>query len=186
MRKLSLLALLLAGCPEQVGQQCPAHFIAVGQYTLDFTGAHSAGECAAKQPDGGLALLVQDNGGTRGATICLGSGSSDGGSQLQLIVAGKGQRPSDLLADGGFRFIGHSEPVPGTPCGCPVAIDETIDGFLKTTPDGPIALQSDGGLPRITGLAGSITDTLSADAGTPGCLCALPCPITYSISGTRF
>ena len=185
MRKLPLLALLLlAACPEQVGQQCPAHFVAVGQYNLSFVGAHSAGECAATQPDGGLAPLVQDNGGSRGATVCL--GTLDGGPQLQLIVAGKGQRPSDLLTDGGFHFSGHSDPVPGTPCGCPVAIDETFDGFLKVTPDGPVALQGDGGLPLITGLAGSLTDTLSTDAGTKGCLCALPCPVTYSISGTRF
>lgn len=191
MRKLPLAALLLlAACPEQVGQQCPAHSVAVGQYTLNFTGAHPAGECAARQPDGGRAVLVQDNGGSRGATICLGSGT-DGGPQLQLVVAGKGERPSDLLADGGFHFAGHSDPVSGTPCGCAVAIDETFDGFLQTTPDGPVALQPDGGLPRITGLTGSLTDTLSTDAGATdagagGCLCALPCPVTYSISGTRF
>ena len=186
MGKLPLLALLLlAACPEQFGQQCPAHSISVGQYSLDFKGTHPAGECASKQPDGGLAVLVQENGGSRGATVCLGSGP-DGGPQLQLVVAGKGARLSDLLADGGFHFGGHSDPVSGTPCGCQVAIDETFDGFLQTTPDGPIALQSDGGLPRITGIAGSLTDTLSADAGTTGCLCALPCPVTYAITGTRF
>lgn len=185
MRKLPLLGLLLlAACPEQVGQECPVHSVAIGQYTLNFVGTHPAGECAATQPDGGLAVLVQDNGGSRGATLCL--GGSDGGAQLQLVVAGKGERPSDLLTDGGFHFTGHSDPVPGTPCGCAVAIDETFDGFLQTTPEGPIALQPDGGLPRITGIAGSLTDTLSTDAGTTGCLCALPCPVTYAISGTRF
>ena len=186
MRKLPFAALfLLAACPEQVGQQCPAHAVSIGQYTLNFAGTHPTGECAAKQADGGTAVLVLDNGGTRGATVCLGSGP-DGGPQLQLVVAGKGERPSDLLADGGFHFGGHSDAVPGTPCGCAVAIDETFDGFLKTTPDGPIALQPDGGLPRITGITGSLTDTLSADAGTTGCLCALPCPVTYAITGTRF
>ena len=186
MRGLSLLALLLlAACPEQVGQQCPAHSIAVGQYTLNFVGEHPAGECTATLSDGGVVVLALDAGGSRGATLCLGSGP-DGGAQLQLVVPGKGARPSDLLADGGFHFAGHSDPVPGTPCACPVAIDETFDGFLRTTPDGPVALQSDGGLPRITGLSGVLTDALSKDAGTTGCLCALPCPVTYQITGTHF
>lgn len=185
MRKLPLLGLLfLAACPDQVGEQCPARSIAVGQFTLNFEGDHPKGECVAKLPDGGTSVLTQDAGGSRGATLCLGS-ASDGGAQLQLVVPNKGARASAFLPDGGFHFGGHSDKVPGTPCGCEVAIDETFDGFLQTTPDGPVALQSDGGLPRITGLVGSLTDVFSTDAGT-GCLCALPCPITYKITGTHF
>ena len=92
---------------------------------------------------------------------------------------------SNLLADGGFHFTGHADAVT-TACGCPVAVDESFDGFLMTTPSGPVAIQEDGGLPVITALDGTLTDVLSTDAGTSGCLCALPCPVTYSISGTRF
>ena len=191
MRKLPLAALLLlAACPEQVGQQCPAHAVALGEYTMSFAGQHETGECAATQPDGGgvPAPLAIDDGGSRGATLCLGS-DTDGGPLLQLVVAGKNTRPSALLVDGGFRFVGHSDPVTGnTACGCAngVAVDETITGFLTTTAAVPVAPQSDGGLPPITGFTATLTDTLSADAGTPGCLCALPCPVTYDITGTRF
>jgi hypothetical protein len=181
-----LLGLLLAACPEQLGQQCPPQSVALGQYALSRAGRHPAGECVATQADGGgsPAPLALDDGGVLGATICLGSGS-DGGPQLQLVVPGKQPRPSDLLPDGGFHFTSHTSET-GTACVCSVVIDEIFDGFLQTTPLGPVALQPDGGLPRITGITGSLTDARSADTGATGCLCNLPCPITYSISGTRF
>lgn len=181
-----LLGLLLAACPEQLGQQCPPQSVALGQYALSRAGRHPAGECVATQADGGgsPAPLVLDDGGFVGATICFGTGTG-GGPELKLVVPGNDAGPSDLLPDGGFHFTGHSDPFLGTPCACAVAIDETFDGFLETTPPGPIALQPDGGLPRITGVTGSLTDTLSTDAGS-GCRCNLPCLITYSVSGTRF
>ncbi len=189
MRKLvPLLALLLAGCPDQLGQECPPHTVSVGQYTLSFAGQHPSNECKAlPSADAGTPLpIAVDDGGQNGATFCLGSGGSDGGAQLSLVIAGKGVRTSDVLDDGGFHFTGHTDPIPGTACVCPVAIDESLDGYLQTTPAGPVAVQADGGLPAITGIAGALSDLLSTDAGTTGCLCTLPCQVTYGISGTRF
>jgi hypothetical protein len=189
MNKLPLLALfLLAACPEQLGQQCPAHSVAVGQYTLDFVGQHDAGECIATQGDGGVADVTRDAGGTLGATLCFGQGA-DGGPQLQLLVAGKGVRPSDLLPDAGFHFVSPSSAgVTGTACGCAngVTIGETIDGYLLTSQDGGVAIQADGGLPLITGLAATLVDTLTPPTDTTSCLCTMPCSATYTIIGTRF
>ena len=180
-----LLLLLTAACPEQVGQQCPPHTVAVGQYQIGFAGQLDAGGCAAKQPDGGLPAteLTQANGGTPTGALCY--GTADGGQQIYLVIPGKGARASALAADGGFHFTGHSDPVLGTACGCLVSIDEVFDGFLQTTPDAGFALQPDGGLPEISSLTGSLVDTLATPSGTTGCLCNLPCPVTYAITGTR-
>jgi hypothetical protein len=184
---LSLLALgLLPACPEQVGQQCPPHTLPVGQYTLTFASQDAGNQCAVAQPDGGTPkpLVLQ---GQNGATFCLGSGV-DGGPQLSLLVTAKqGPRLSDLRPDAGFHFTGSNPATLGsTACACAVAIDESFDGYLQTTPPGPIALEADGGLPLITGLVGTFTDTLSTPAGTSGCLCTLPCTVTSSVTGTRF
>jgi hypothetical protein len=182
-----LLLLLLAACPETVGQQCPARTVSAGQFSLAFAGQHDAGECTASPPDAAAPFtLALDDGGVRGATICVGT-AADGGPLLYLAVPTKGARPSDLLLDGGFHFTGSTAPTSGTVCGCPIAIDETFSGFLLGTPaGGPFTLQPDGGLPLITGLTGTLTDQLSspADAGT--CFCNVPCPVSYSISGSRF
>jgi hypothetical protein len=190
MRKLlPLLALgLLAACPEQFGQQCPPNTLSVGQYTLSYAGQHPANECIATQADGGgtPTPVARADGGQQGATFCFGSGS-DGGPRLSLVVTGKGDpRTSDLLPDGGFHFATHAAPQPGTACVCAVAVDETIDGYLQTTPAGPVALQPDGGLPPITSVTATLTDNLSTPSGTTGCLCTLPCTVTYGITGSRF
>jgi len=34
MKRLLLLSVFLAGCPEQVGQQCPARTVSIGQFAL--------------------------------------------------------------------------------------------------------------------------------------------------------
>jgi len=184
-----LFSLALAGCPDQIGQQCPAKTTSLGQFALARKGEHPAGECAALQADGGppAVPLAPDDGGSLSATLCFGAGA-DGGPQLQLIIPTKGARPSDLLPDGGFHFVGSSAPVLGTACGaaCAVAIDESFDGFLLTSPvDAGFSLQADGGLPEVTGLTGTIVDDLTTSS-TTGCLCTLPCQMVLSVTGTRF
>ena len=69
--------------------------------------------------------------------------------------------------------------------GCFIGIDETLDGYLTTAPEGLPFKQDDGGIPLVSGLTGSLVDNLFAPAGTTGCLCSLPCTVTYAISGTR-
>ena len=187
MRKFICLStiLLLAGCPDETGQQCPANSVAIGQYALNFAGQHTSGECAASSPDGGDAgptPLTKDDGGTQFGALCY--ASNDGGQVIYLVVPNKGVRDSNLL-DGGFKFVGSTEPVPGTACGCNIAINETFIGTLTTNPPGQPFQQDDGGLPPISGLNGLLVDTLTAPAGTTGCLCTVPCPVTYTITGTR-
>jgi hypothetical protein len=183
MRSLLLpLALLLAGCPEQIGQQCPPDTSAVGQYTLSFTAQHDAGECIL--PDAGTLTVDHPS---QAATLCA-RGSDGGGPLLDLIVAGQGGvRESDLLPDGGFHFASNPVVAQGTACICDAMDTETLDGFLLTgVPDAGFALQPDGGLPPIVGLSATLTDHLTATAPSSSCLCTFPCTITYSISGTRF
>ena len=108
-------------------------------------------------------------------------------SQLNLVVPGKGDRPrtSDLLPDGGFRFVTVLDAgQPGTACVCDVLISETFEGYLLT--GGPFALRPDGGLPLVSALSATLTDRLTdAGAGTD-CLCAMPCSATYSVAGAPF
>lgn len=185
--RLPLLSLLLlTACPVEVGQECPARTASVGQYALAFQGEHDAGECAALEADGGgpPTPVAADDGGTVTAALCY--GFADAGPQLYLVIPGRQTRSSRLLADGGFHFTGHADPETGTRCGCPVGIDETFDGYLQSSPAGSsFALQADGGLPQVSGLAGVIADTFSTPPGTTGCLCNLPCATTFAITGTR-
>ena len=179
------LLLLLAGCPDQTGLQCPPNTSTVGQYSFAFTADHDAGECLADAgPDAGPIRLTLDDAGVRGATICVGT-AGDGGTELQLLVAGKGgARKSPLLDDGGFHFTGDPVVAQGTACVCDVVDSETLDGYLVA--DGGFSLQPDGGFPAVPQVSARIVDRLT-DAG-PGtdCLCGLPCTVSYGILGTRF
>jgi hypothetical protein len=181
---LAACAVVLAGCPEQLGQQCPPQTIPVGQFTLTFVGQHPEGECTALQSDGGppATPLTADAGGVHGATFCYGNNAQ--GGPLWLALPGKTPRPSPLLPDGGFHFVGHSDPVPSPACACNVGFDETFDGFL-TPETQPFAIEPDGGFPAVTAVTGTLVDNLSTDAGS-GCLCNLPCPMTFTVSGPRF
>ncbi len=179
---LVLLAILLAGCPEQTGQECPPDTATIGQYTLTRSAIHDAGECTALNASDASVPLGIDDAGLIGATFCS-AGTSDGGTQLQLLVTGKGGvRTSDLLADGGFHFVSDPLVAQNTACICDVNVVETFDGYLLT--GAPFALQPDGGLPNVTGIAGTVTDQVTP-AGT-GCRCNAPCPIVYAVSGTRY
>jgi hypothetical protein len=183
MRNFLPLLLLLAACPEQSGLQCPPNTSLIGQYALNFTGLHDAGECVANPPDAGPIKLTLDDAGVKGATLCL--ASVDGGRQLQLLVPGKGgARTSDLLADGGFHFV--SDPVvgQGTACACDVTINETFDGFLLS--GSSFELRPDGGLPVVTGVTATLTDRLYDAGSATVCQCGFPCTVTYSISGAPF
>ncbi|MGZ6125082.1 MAG: hypothetical protein ACXWLR_08990, partial [Myxococcales bacterium] len=170
--------------PDQSGLQCPPDASFIGQYSFALTANHDAGECIAADagPDAGPLVLTLDDAGTRGATLCVGT-AGDGGPQLQLLVPNKGgARKSDLLDDGGFHFASDPVVAQGTACGCDVNDLESLDGYLLTA--APFALLPDGGLPPITGLVGKLVDNLSS-AGT-GCVCNLPCTVSYSIQGAPF
>jgi len=181
MRAFLPLLLLLAVCLEQSGLQCPPNTSIVGQYALGFSGVHDAGECIHLDggQDGGPLKLTLDNPGVKNATLCVGAWP-DGGTQLNLLVAGKGgARTSDLLPDGGFLFANDAGQT--TACGCEVSVMETLEGYLRT--GGQFVLRPDGGLPPITGINGTLADDVT---GGMACACTLPCTVTYSINGTPF
>lgn len=181
---LPAAALLLAGCPESIGQQCPPRTAAVGQFELALSGMHDAGtECVETFADGGSQKLTLDDGGSNAGALCY--ANSGQSQQLYFVAPGKQARPSDLLPDGGFHFVGHTEPITGICNGCAVTIDEAFDGFIQSGPAGtPFSLQSDGGLPLVRGLTGTLVDSLTSDAG--GCQCNVPCSISYSVTGSPF
>jgi len=183
--RILLPLLLTAACVEQSGQ-CPPNSSIVGQYLLAFTAEHDAGECVwtpVDPPDAGPRKFALDDAGASGSTLCVGT-ASDGGTQLQLLIPGKGgARKSDLSLDGGFLFATDPVLAQGTTCICDIVDSETLEGNLQTTD--PFALRPDGGLPPITGLTARLTDRLSP-AGTTPCRCNLPCSFSYSIRGTTF
>jgi hypothetical protein len=187
MRLLLLPALLLlAACPDQVGLECPPNTSIIGQYAFAFKPVDAGDQCrvdAGSDKDAGYLSL--ENLGTKPATLCAGT-AADGGPQVQLLVAGKGGvRKSDLLDDGGFRFVTDPIVAQGTACICDVIDSETLEGFLMTG-GSPFALRPDGGIPPISGVSGRLVDRLT-DAG-PGsdCLCTFPCTVSYDITGTPF
>ena len=179
-----LFLTLTAACPEESGLQCPPNTTLVGQYSLAFTALHrDAGECVARPPDGAVWNLTLDDAGVKGSTLCVASGP-DAGTQLQLLVPGKGgARKSDLLPDGGFHFVGDSVVAQGTLCECDLAVSESLDGYLLPT---PFALLPDGGLPPVSGLNATLADGIIDAGGGPPCVCTMPCTVTYAISGTPF
>jgi hypothetical protein len=181
MRILLLSLLLLAACPEETGLQCPPNTSIVGQYSLAFTAVHDAGECQADAGDGSVTDLTLNNVAAKSSTLCVGIGP-DGGPQPQLLVPDKGgARLLVLGEDGGFQFSNDAGIAAGTACICDVAVVETFNGFLQTS--GPFALRPDGGLPPITGLAATLADRITSDAGS-SCICAFPCTVTYSVAGS--
>lgn len=190
MRKLAFIVVALcAACPDQVGQQCPATSVAVGNFNLSLKLSHPATECLVNQlPDGGPAdaSLAADTIGVRTATLCEGPGA-DGGLLLYLAVPSHGAPASPLLDGGGFLFHPPpTAPIPGTACNCDVTLEEMTAGVLVGSFDGgDFALQRDGGLPLITGLSGTITDHVTAPSGGT-CFCKLPCDFQYTLVGTRF
>lgn len=157
----------------------------MGQYALNLSGEHPKGECMAQTDAGPLPLAVPDAGSV-GATLCFGK-SGDGGPQLELVIAGKGMRTSDLFPDGGFQFVSPTtNPTGGIACGaaCLISIDEKLSGGLQTPGDAGFALEPDGGLPPLTGFSGTLSDELTTPDVTQ-CSCNLPCAVSYAVSGTR-
>jgi hypothetical protein len=51
---------------------------------------------------------------------------------------------------------------------------------------GAFQLGPDGGLtPSIASFSGTLVDAIAGSAGGSGCLCNVPCNLTYKLSGTK-
>ncbi len=189
MKRLALvLVALCTGCPDQLGQQCPANAAAVGNFNVTLSLQHSPTECIVNQIDGGPAdaSLAQDNVPARTATLCAGPNPDGGGPLLYFAVPSHGAPSSDLLDGGTFLFHPPAtEAALGTACGCAVSLEEMTAGVFTGYFDGGVfALEPDGGLPYITGLTGTVSDRVTA-GGSP-CFCKLPCDVQYKLTGKRF
>ena len=179
---------LCAACPEQVGLPCPPSATAVGNFDLVLSLQHPAEECIVNQIDGGAAdaSLGASTVHYSAATLCE-KPSGDGGLTLSISIPSHGVT-TGYLVDGGGYFLQTPQQAPasGTACGCPVGLQETEAGDLLGFFDGgTFALQSDGGLPFITGLSGTVTDRVTTPGGGAQCFCKLPCELEYDLVGKR-
>jgi hypothetical protein len=178
---------LIAGCPVEVGFQCPANTQPVGQFTLTFAAADAGNACVAVSHDGGdagIGPLTQTDAGPSAGTFCFGAPDSHG-QQLQLVISGKGSRAGFYLDGGSFLFDAGTPATNGTACVCPVTIGESFSGrFIGIDADAGFPFLPDGGLPPAIGVTGTLTDTLTGNASDTSCICATPCTIRYNVVGT--
>jgi hypothetical protein len=186
---LSLLLLFLAtGCPESLSASCPTSSVAAGNFALNLALQPSSPQCRVISAlDGGPADGdVAATPASQAATLCGGPDPADGGPVVYLAVQNRTLRQSPLAPDGNFTFTTTSTNVTGTVCNCPVDITETITGVLSPSTPGPFQLGPDGGLtPPIASISGTLVDALAVSAGGSGCLCNVPCNLTYQLTGTR-
>jgi len=182
------LLFLATGCPETLSASCPTSSTAAGNFTLNLALQPSSPQCKV--------ILGLDGGPADGdvaatptaqtATICSGPDPSDGGPIVYLAVQNRAARQSPLAPDGNFTFTTTSTNVGGTVCNCGLDIVETITGVLVPATPGPFQFGPDGGLtPPVGTISGTLVDALAVTAGGSGCLCNVPCNLTYQLTGTK-
>jgi hypothetical protein len=191
MKRLLLALSLLSfatGCPSSTAATCPSTSTAVGDFTLNLLLQPTAGQCrVAKAADGGAADGdVATAPAPQNATVCVGH-NPDGGSDLvYLAVENRTLRDGPLDPGGALKFDPTtSTNISGTVCGCAIDINETITGIMHPATPGAFQIPPDGGLtPAIDFLDGGLVDSLAATGGNAaGCLCNLPCNLTYQMYG---
>jgi len=181
------LAVFAAGCPESTSASCPTGTAAAGNFNLALALQPSSPQCRVILAlDGGPADADVASPRAQAATICGGPDPADGGPVVYLALQSQTLRKSPLTPDGNFTFTSTVTNVTGTVCNCPVDIQETINGALVPSTPGAFQLGPDGGLtPAVASIAGSLVDSLSVTPGGTGCLCNLPCNLTYQMTGSR-
>jgi hypothetical protein len=188
-RLLLALSLLLfaTGCPSSTAATCPSTSTPVGDFTLNLVLQPTSGQCRVqKAADGGPADGdVATAPAPQNATLCAGHNPDGGADLVYLAVENRTLRDSALHPTGEISFSTTSPNISGTVCGCAVDITETIDGVLLPATPGAFQIPPDGGLtPAIGGIDASLVDTLDASV-TTGCLCNIPCNLTYQMTGTH-
>ena len=185
---LFALLVLATGCPESLSASCPTGSAAAGNFNLGLALQASSPQCRViLAVDGGPADGdVAATPSSQAATICSGPDPADGGTLVYLAVQNRSARQSPLSPDGNFTFTTNSTNVTGSVCNCPVDINETITGTLLPATPGAFQQGPDGGLtPAIGSISGTLVDALSVTTGGTGCLCNVPCNLTYQLTGTR-
>jgi hypothetical protein len=191
MKRLLLgvpLLVFATGCPSSNVSGCPTTSTPVGDFTLALTLQPSTPQCkVVLSLDGGPADgNVAATPTSQNATLCAGPDDA-GVQQIYLAVENRTVTPpTPLVPDGSLAFSTTSSGVQQTVCNCAINIKEDITGFMIPSTPGNFTLSADGGLsPSIASISGSLVDSVSANAGVTGCLCNVPCNLTYSMSGTR-
>jgi len=181
------IAAFASGCPESLSASCPTGSAAAGNFNLALALQPSSPQCRVIFAlDGGPADADVAAPRTQAATICGGPDPDGGGPVVYLAVQSQTLRKSALTPDGNFTFTSNVTNVTGTVCNCPVDIQETIGGALVPATPGDFQVGPDGGLtPAVASITGNLVDSLSVTAGGTGCLCNLPCNLTYQLTGTR-
>jgi hypothetical protein len=192
----ALLVLLVAGCPDTLGQLCPSPgTTSVGNFNLTLSLQPSAQQCVVY--DGGVPTSLADGGPQFGNVAPLSGslceGSLDGGARrVFLALPNQVTRESALGTNGEVSFTlidggpTQNQNVSQTPCGCSIDYVETIAGILIPAGDAGIAIAPDGGLTAsVAAIDGSVVDQVTMSAGATNCLCKpIPCDLHYQMSGT--
>jgi hypothetical protein len=186
---LLLASLTLGGCTDTPAKLCPTTSVVSGNYQLLLVLPDGGDTCRQiRLPDGGPAdaSLARTDPPVRNSSLC--SEITDAGPVIYLAVEGATvARKASLDVDGGFVFVGESieNPVANETCGCSTLLAETITANLVAPGATGFVVDPDAGIvPRPTGIAGTVVDTLSSDAGACRCNIPPPCTMSYTLTGT--
>jgi hypothetical protein len=179
---LPLLSLVCAAACES-SLACPPGFSALGSFSVGFSPIDAGAACMInKMTDGGPAdaSLVST---PSSALMILCGGTTDAGD-LSVSYSFRGSGTHSAKLDGGAfgQSNAGSTGQAGTACLCPLDLTETLTGTLRTADGGAFGLQDDGGFVQVTGITGTLTEAISASAGSTACACTLPCSAGFSYS----
>lgn len=161
---------------------CPPGFSALGNFTVGFAAVDAGPACTiTRATDGGPADASLT--GTPSPALVLLCGTATDAGDVALAYSFRGSGTHSVTLDGGvFSQSTTGANQTGSACLCPLDLTETITGTPKTADGGLLRVEADGGLGPVTGISGTLTEAISASAGSTGCACTLPCVAGYSFS----
>jgi len=110
-------------------------------------------------------------------------GAATDAGDVALAYSFRGSGTHSVTLDGGvFSQSTTGTNQLGSACVCALDLTETITGTPRTIDGGPLRVEGDAGLSPITGISGTLSEAISASAGSTNCACALPCVAGYSFS----
>ena len=187
LRPLLLLPLAAVLCAVACDSNlaCPPGYNALGNFTVAFAAADAGAACTiTRTSDGGPADAALT--GTPPPALMLLCGNATDAGDVGLAYSFRGSGTHSVRLDGGvFSQATTGTGQLGSACLCALDLTETITGRPRTLDGGPLRLEADAGLSSVTGISGTLSEAISASAGSTGCACALPCVAGYTFSSPQ-